>query len=105
MPMFVFQIDLEKNSAVISTFQNGVQHGFSRQWNEAGNLSYVGHVWNGDATGTCWQLIGSTKVVHDCQLLKRGNGQEGLLKVNMQGTWGAYYHIAKNIALIILAKW
>ena len=67
------KIIFSNGKVMIAGFANGLAEGFRREWDESGNLSFVGFSYKGAKAGKAWQRIGKNLMYTDVATINRSD--------------------------------
>ena len=63
----------ESGAVVAAGFDQGLFHGFRRDWSSNGDLIFAGFYENGARVGRCWSKVGRSLVFQDCSTVNRSD--------------------------------
>ena len=67
------KIVFSNGKVMITSFAEGLSEGFRREWDENGNLTFVGFSYKGAKAGKAWQRIGKNLVYADVATINRSD--------------------------------
>ena len=83
------KIIFSNGKVIIAGFAKGLAEGFRREWDESGNLTFVGFSYKGAKAGKAWQRIGKNLVYTDVATINRSDDVSIVLPIE-KGTKSLY---------------